>query len=147
MDNRIIQLILALGRLNSQPGRHSLIGGFNSSETGVFWAITNIHAERPGVELISLSDLNSYLQFTRPNLSQTINKLEDKGYVERVILKDDRRVTYIKLTPSGAEAVKNKFDEIFSRMQKISEMMGEEDTDKFIDLSLRFADAYKKTEQ
>ena len=37
-----------------------------------------IIAEKPDTELFGLSELNSYLNFTRPNLSQTINKLEDK---------------------------------------------------------------------
>ncbi|MFC4651547.1 MarR family transcriptional regulator [Lactococcus nasutitermitis] len=33
----------------------------------------------------------------------TLNRLEDKGYIKRERSKEDRRVTYIDLTPKGAK--------------------------------------------
>lgn len=146
MDDRIVKLFISLGKLNNQPRSRTLIPGLNASEAGVFWAMTQIVAEKPETELFGLSDLNSYLNFTRPNLSQTVNKLEDKGFVERVVLKDDRRVTYIRLTEYGLSVVSEKSAQIMERMKKISQILGEEDTDKLIELVLRFADAYEKTE-
>ena len=149
MDNKdkIAKLIFALGKFSIQPKEFKLIDGLNASERGVFIAMTQIIAEKPGTELFGLSELNSYLNFTRPNLSQTINKLEDKGYVERVVLKDDRRVTYIRLTENGLKTVTDGFNDLFSRLEKISKILGEEDTEKLIDLVLRFCDAYEKTSE
>lgn len=144
MEDRILQLIAALSKMSTNPKQRVLIRGLNTSETAVFSAIIRIVAEKPGTELFSLSELNSYLNFTRPNLSQTINKLEDKGYVERIVLKDDRRVTYIKLTEEGSTQLKDKFNELVERMQKVSDELGKEDTDKFVELLFRFADAYDK---
>lgn len=143
--DKIAKLIVALGKFSSQPREFKLIDGLNASESGVFRAMTQIVAEKPGTELFGLSELNSYLNFTRPNLSQTINKLEDKGYVERVVLKDDRRVTYIRLTENGLKTVTDGFNEVFSRLEKISKILGEEDTEKLIDLVLRFCDAFEKS--
>ena len=149
MDNKdkIAKLIFALGKFSIQPKEFKLIDGLNASESGVFRAMTQIVAEKPGTELFGLSELNSYLNFTRPNLSQTINKLEDKGYVERVVLKDDRRVTYIRLTENGLKTVTDGFNDLFSRLEKLSKILGEEDTEKLIDLVLRFCDAYEKTSE
>ena len=149
MDNKdkIAKLIFALGKFSIQPKEFKLIDGLNASERGVFRAMTQIIAEKPGTELFGLSELNSYLNFTRPNLSQTINKLEDKGYVERVVLKDDRRVTYIRLTENGLKTVTDGFNDLFSRLEKILKILGEEDTEKLIDLVLRFCDAYEKTSE
>ena len=149
MDNKdkIAKLIFALGKFSIQPKEFKLIDGLNASERGVFRAMTQIIAEKPGTELFGLSELNSYLNFTRPNLSQTINKLEDKGYVERVVLKDDRRVTYIRLTENGLKTVTDGFNDLFSRLEKISKILGEEDTEKLIDLVLRLCDAYEKTSE
>ena len=149
MDNKdkIAKLIFALGKFSIQPKEFKLIDGLNASERGVFRAMTQIIAEKPGTELFGLSELNSYLNFTRPNLPQTINKLEDKGYVERVVLKDDRRVTYIRLTENGLKTVTDGFNDLFSRLEKISKILGEEDTEKLIDLVLRFCDAYEKTSE
>ena len=145
MDDRIMKLIIALGKFSAQPRQYRITDGLNASETGIFWAMTQIVAERPDTELFGLSELNSYLNFTRPNLSQTVNKLEDKGYVERVVLKDDRRVTYIRLTENGRATAKAKYDEIFTRLENIAKILGEEDTDKLIELVLRFANAYEKS--
>lgn len=146
--DKIAKLIVALGKLSStQPREFKLIEGLNQSESGVFRAMTQIVAEKPGTELFGLSELNSYLNFTRPNLSQTINKLEDKGYVERVVLKDDRRVTYIRLTENGLKTVTDGFKEVFLRLEKISKILGEEDTEKLIDLVVRFCDAFEQTRE
>ena len=147
MEDRIKRLIVALGKFEMKQYRNnSFMPGLNSSETGIFWAMTQILAENPDVKLFSLSDLNSYLNYTRPNLSQTINKLEDKNYVERVALKDDRRVTYIRLVEDGKVMLTEKFSEITKRMKKIESILGEDDTEKLIELVIRFAEAYDETE-
>ncbi len=147
MDEKIIKLILAIGKLSSQQKQVSgIMPQMNQSESGIFLAMLQISAEKPETELFSLSELNCYLDYTRPNLSQTVNKLEDKDFVERVILKDDRRVTYIRLTDEGKEMLEHKYEEIIKRMGKIKEIIGEENIDIFLDLLVKFIDAYEKTE-
>ena len=147
MDERNIRFITAVGRVSSQPLLFSAQSGFNSSEIGVIRAMMQIVAEEPGTELFALKEINNRLNYTRPNLSQAINKLEDKGFIERVILKNDRRVTYVKLTEYGIKTLTDKINSIFKRLDKISEIMGREDTDRLIELTLRFMDAYDKTEE
>lgn len=45
MDNRIMRLIIALGKFSAQPRQYRIMEGLNASETGVFWAMTQIIAE------------------------------------------------------------------------------------------------------
>lgn len=147
MSDNVLKLIVAIGRLSAQQKQNNnLFPQMNQSESGVFLAILQIASEQPDTELFSLGELNSYLDYTRPNLSQTINKLEDKNYVERITLKDDRRVTYIRLTDEGKKMLSEKYDSISDRMNKIKKEFGEEDIDKLIDLLTRFIDAYEKNE-
>ena len=147
MSDNVLQLIVAIGRLSAQQKQNNnLFPQMNQSESGVFLAMLQIASEQPDTELFSLGELNSYLDYTRPNLSQTINKLEDKNYVERITLKDDRRVTYIRLTDEGKKMLSEKYDSISDRMNKIKKEFGEEDIDKLIDLLTRFIDAYEKNE-
>ncbi|MBQ2799342.1 MAG: MarR family transcriptional regulator [Ruminiclostridium sp.] len=147
MSDNVLKLIVAIGRLSAQQKQNNnLFPQMNQSESGVFLAMLQIASEQPDTELFSLGELNSYLDYTRPNLSQTINKLEDKNYVERITLKDDRRVTYIRLTDEGKKMLSEKYDSISDRMNKIKKEFGEEDIDKLIDLLTRFIDAYEKNE-
>lgn len=147
MSENVLKLIVAIGRLSVQQKQNSnLFPQMNQSESGVFLAMLQIMAEKPDTELFPLGELNSYLDYTRPNLSQTINKLEDKNYVERVTLKDDRRVTYIRLTEEGKEMLQEKHSSIADRMNKIKDILGEEDINKLIELLTRFIDTYEKTE-
>ena len=55
MDERIIRLIIALGKFSAQPRQYRIMEGLNTSETGIFWAMTQIVAEKPGTELFGLS--------------------------------------------------------------------------------------------
>lgn len=147
MSDNVLKLIVAIGRLSAQQKQNNnLFPQMNQSESGVFLAMLQIASEQPDTELFSLGELNSYLDYTRPNLSQTINKLEDKNYVERITLKDDRRVTYIRLTDEGKKMLSEKYDSISDRMNKIKKEFGEEDIDKLIALLTRFIDAYEKNE-
>lgn len=147
MSDNVLKLIVAIGRLSAQQKQNNnLFPQMNQSESGVFLAMLQIASEQPDTELFSLGELNSYLDYTRPNLSQTINKLEDKNYVERITLKDDRRVTYIRLTEEGKKMLSDKYDSISERMNKIKIEFGEENIDKLIDLLTRFIDAYEKNE-
>lgn len=147
MSDNVLKLIVAIGRLSAQQKQNNnLFPQMNQSESGVFLAMLQIASEQPDTELFSLGELNSYLDYTRPNLSQTINKLEDKNYVERITLKDDRRVTYIRLTDEGKNMLSDKYDSISERMNKIKIEFGEENIDKLIDLLTRFIDAYEKNE-
>lgn len=146
MSENILKLIVAMGRLSAQQKQNSnLFPQFNQSESGVFLAMLQIAAEKPDTELFSLGELNSYLDYTRPNLSQTINKLEDKNYVERITLKDDRRVTYIRLTDEGKRMLQEKHNSIADRMSRIKSELAEEDIDKLIELLTLFIEAYEKT--
>ena len=145
MNDRILELIAMICKLTAQHKQNGVfLPQMNQSESGVFLVMLQIMAKNPGVELFSLGELNSYLDYTRPNLSQTVNKLEDKNLVERVILKDDRRVTYIRLTDDGKQMLCEKYDVMLEKMNKVKAKLGEENTEKLIELLVKFIDAYEE---
>ena len=83
---------------------------------------------------LKTSELTKRMCITKPATSKMLNIMEEKGYIERVSNKSDRRVVYVKLTKEGETFLKdqNKKFEVFTC--KIVEKMGEEDTDNFIRL-------------
>ena len=50
-----------------------------------------------------------------PNVSRLLNKLMEKGFIEKERNLTDQRIVYIKLTPKGAE-VKRKGRELFDKI-------------------------------
>jgi DNA-binding MarR family transcriptional regulator len=54
-------------------------------------------------EALSQSALAQMLDVSGPYMTQLIDTLADDGWVERIVKKPDRRVTYVQLTPEGRE--------------------------------------------
>lgn len=64
---------------------------------------------------MSSADLSRIAFVTPSNITGIIDRLENKGLVERIRLKDDRRVALITLTQSGRELSKTLPDPIEER--------------------------------
>ncbi|MGL5329185.1 MAG: MarR family winged helix-turn-helix transcriptional regulator [Peptostreptococcaceae bacterium] len=93
------------------------------------------------------SELSKCLMITKPAVSKVINGLEEKGYVERMTDKSDRRVVYINLTETGMKILEeeNKRFEIFT--QRVIEKMGEDDTEEMIRLFKKMYDSILEIEK
>lgn len=83
-------------------------------------------SDAPGV---TVSKLSTCLMHSKPATSKMLNTLEEKGFIERITTKADRRAVYIVLTEAGQE----KINEITERMDNFTnqflEKLGEEDTE------------------
>lgn len=89
-----------------------------------FWTMRNIMDKGEDGE-ITISELAKKTRVLPSAISRTLKRLEEKGYVERTVNKNDRRNTYVEITDRGrevaqevreimrdyGEAVLSKFDE------------------------------------
>jgi len=80
------------------------------------------------------ADLSEKLYISKPAVSQMLNVLEEKGYAQRTIHKEDRRLTEITLTVKGQEILSNGKDKFLENISNILDVMGREDSEKLIDL-------------
>ncbi|MEA3358319.1 MAG: MarR family transcriptional regulator [Thermodesulfobacteriota bacterium] len=64
---------------------------------------------------MSSADLSRIAYVTPSNITGIIDRLENKGFVERIRLKDDRRIALITLTQSGRELSESLPDPIEER--------------------------------
>ncbi|MGL5695342.1 MAG: MarR family winged helix-turn-helix transcriptional regulator [Peptostreptococcaceae bacterium] len=96
---------------------------------------------------IKASELSKCLMIAKPAISKVINALEEKGYVERIADKSDRRVVYINITEAGISILdeENKRFEMFTK--RVVEKMGEEDTDEMIRLFKKMYDSIIEIEK
>ena len=89
-----------------------------------FWPMRNIMDQGEDGK-ITISELAKKTRVLPSAISRTLKRLEEKGYVERTVNKNDRRNTYVEITDRGrevaqevreimrdyGEAVLSKFDE------------------------------------
>ncbi len=106
-------------------------GEIPRSELKMLKMIKMNSSEAEGVKVSTLSEL---LDISKSAVSQMINALEDKGYVERVSTKGDRRVVYVRLTENGEERFALELQAFLQGMDKIFTKMGEDDTEELLRL-------------
>lgn len=85
-------------------------------------------------EGVTISALSERLEISKSAVSQMINVLEDKGYVERITTKNDRRIVYVRLTEAGEQSLEKSLQSMLKILNQVFEKMGEKDTETLLGL-------------
>ncbi len=96
------------------------------------------HIEEPGVKV---SELSGIVHSTKPATSKMLAALEEKGYIERIPDKKDRRVVYIRLSAVGEKKIKEAFAKMHDIAYRTIDRLGEEDARELIRILNKFYDA------
>ena len=111
---------------------------------GEFMALRTIHKLKQKNDENSIgvktSDIGNCLFMKKPATSKMLNNLEDKGYINRLSDKKDRRVTYIDLTERGEELLEKHHRQMVDYTNRVIHEMGEEDMKTFIKLLNKLSD-------
>ena len=112
------------------------------------WALRTIeHADDCCGAGISNSDIQEELQVTKSAVSQMLDSLVEKGYVERKLDSNDRRRMCVTITPSGKEILK-RFNVRANRLaEDVSARMGEQKVQQMFDLLNEFMDTYLEVQK
>ncbi len=89
---------------------------------------------------VSVSDIQGDLPITKPAVSQMLNALEKKGYINREIDKSDRRKIAVTLTAQGLEILKQTREFADQAMETVISRFGEGNTRHLIELITLMAD-------
>ena len=108
------------------------------------WRCTNgVDRDSHGIKM---SEISNRMNCSKPAITQMINDLEKKGYVERVLTKDDRRVVNVCLTKDGNEVLKKGETAMISMLDQITDSLGENDTSELIRIVNKLLDAFEEIE-
>jgi len=108
-----------------------ITGGMPHSEIMMLKKIKLNCYETEGVTISTLSKL---LEVSKSAVSQMVNNLEDKGYIERINTKNDRRLVYVRLTVSGEQCLAKELQSLLQKMDEMFDGMGEEETEDLLRL-------------
>lgn len=106
------------------------------------------HSEMTILHMIDICDrrgarasttwLSSRLGLTKSTVSQTLNSMEEKGWIRRGIDPDNRRQTTIDLTDAGKQKLAAVFREGMTRVSVVLEKMGQEGAEHFVEMIEKF---------
>ena len=80
------------------------------------------------------TEISEAMKSTKGRISAILNSLEKKGFIGREIDKDNRRNIIVTLSDSGRDYVVKELRECYRIVAHIFEELGEEDSNKFVEL-------------
>lgn len=128
----IVQKIMHLIHLFRQE--HSTILGEKDKDMSHrdFMILNAILKLNPVDKYVKMSELSMHFQVTPAAISQTVNTLEKKGWVERIHFANDRRSVYVKVKEEAIEHMHKKADLLKENLASFITMLGEDDTQALI---------------
>ena len=103
---------------------------------GEFFTLNMImHAQHSNPEGLKSSEIGNHFHMSRPAVSQMLSSLEKKGFIERTICPEDRRVIYVRLKPEAKPRFEAYRKEIMERVDDIFDQLSEEEVQQMIALS------------
>ncbi len=137
---RMIAVFKRLEGLNLFPEKSQL------SKTE-FRLIREILLEKEkGLDIIS-SELARRLGLTRSAISQIVNKLEEKGIVERTAALVDRKIAYIRLSQSAIKAYEKTCRAANELMGRVVEEFGEDRVEPILNACEEFAAIFERVRE
>jgi DNA-binding MarR family transcriptional regulator len=126
------KLLKVLGELKRLHKNGPPVGGLTHSEAVLMFAIEkHVKSEKDGIKT---SELSHILYVAAPTITQQVNTLENRGYVERNADKNDRRAVRIKLTTKGEEVLNDLHKSFHESIDGLAEYLGYEKTDQLSEL-------------
>ena len=87
------------------------------------------------------SQLASHMEISLPTVSQKLTILENQGFIEREVSKEDRRKTNIHVTEKGHEVIDDEYRKFMEKMASVVEKLGEEKCTQLCNLLNELADS------
>ena len=95
------------------------------------------------VDGIYPSEISLKSRLSRPAITQTLNSLEKKGYIIRVLEENDRRKFKVSITEDGKKIVDDAFEDRFLQLMEIANKLGEEKLKQLLDILKEIVEIYK----
>ena len=125
------RLFHAFFKFKRTPWHNAPADGLSQVETNI---LDNIRRANSHDRVLHVSDLSSMLRVTSPTITQHLNNLESRGFVERNTSKEDRRAITLTLTDKGQEALKTHRAKLEEDFSMFIASIGEEDAETMIRL-------------
>lgn len=129
--NVSLKLFIVLSRafkaLNEQVNKSIQSKGLNPTEFAVLELLYH-KGDQP------LQQIGGKILLASGSITYVVDKLEEKGYLERVACPKDRRVTYARITEQGNSFIESIFPAHKERIHELMESLSDEEKHTAIEL-------------
>jgi len=103
--------------------------------------------QNPTDPVLSATELCKSTGILKSQMNRTLNQLEEKGYITRLKSKNDKRVIFVSLSPTGRAAYKKEHEHILDIVEKVTIHLGDERTESISAALNDLAEAFKSIER
>lgn len=110
-------------------------GAYSRCHPGAFFmlmTIRNFCERKPEAPGVSVGELAGFAEVSMPAVSRMARKLESQKLIERISLKENRRIVYVRLTEGGQKLLEEAEEQESRRIERMARYLGEEDTKHLI---------------
>ena len=93
--------------------------------------------EAHGKKIIS-TQIADCLHITRSAVSQTVDRLEERGYIVRRAAENDKKIAYIELSEEERERQRPDIEAMSEKFDRVKAKMGEKEMEQLAQLMERF---------
>ncbi len=150
MDNQTVQEVFTvLHDISKVMKGKAVFGNVSKSEFFVLAMIDEYHHEQKEEEEkgVMVSTLARCVKMSNAATSKLLRTMEGKGYVERVLDDQDRRLVYIRLSSYGKELISQSKQRVFAKTCRVFDQLGERDAAEFLRLTRRLLEILQKEEK
>ncbi|NLJ30182.1 MAG: winged helix DNA-binding protein [Clostridiales bacterium] len=135
----------AMHRLKKSQAWPPRLSGVSRGEFFMLHQVARLERKKDGkAPGGKISDLSAATEMSKPAVSQMLNSLEDKGLVERIMTKSDRRVVYVRLTEKGRERLDATARQMNELLDRVVKELGPEDTEELTRLFIKLYQIMEK---
>lgn len=140
-----MSFITEFGRLKSRLKQYDLFKAMNFDismhEYMTLCNINDISLQKNGAP-VWVSDLVEESEVSAQAISKCLRSIESKGYIERFVNPEDRRVTGIRMCDKGREIFETVTMTMDNLIEKIFYKFSEDEYNEFVRLMDKFEDSY-----
>ena len=129
------QLIKAMVSSKRMMMNTTMNAGIPFSEFAMLMHIHRLSLSDDSHSGVRVSKIKDQTHISLPAVSQHLKALENKEFVVRSTMKEDRRITLVSLTPSGCDILKSVKERTDKILGQLIDIVGEEEIQQYIKIS------------
>ncbi len=116
------------------------------AEVAILMHIRHLRDSDDANDGVCVTEIKDQTHVSLPAVSRQLSSLEQKGYIRRMAMAKDRRITLVTLTPAGEEITGKIVAQSDLFMEKLGLRVGEDFIRKYIEMSAEIMDCLGQEE-